>query len=202
MSLVSKALSLDNSCELIVKSVRNSCLNFSIRETPYSLYLTIRKSFSNVPKEHILSQPPVEILKNVSETLLKEKIQELKVKLNEAEDMNHRLRLEHEEVVNDSEECQKKLKNLEAKILSCKKDNSKLESDLEQVGKNWKVLHKQVKEKDKEIHNLKKENKIDSNNLAELKLNFSNVSATVNKDKKKEDKYKLSCAKLSSSWVC
>ena len=31
-----------------VKSVRNSCLNFSIRCIPCSLYLSIRKSFSNV----------------------------------------------------------------------------------------------------------------------------------------------------------
>ena len=188
MSLVSKALSLENSCELIVKSVRNSCLNFSIQETPYSLYLTIRKSFSNVSQEPILIQPPVEIPNNVSEALLKEEIKGLKMKLSESEDMNHRLRFEHEEVVNDSEECHKKLKNLEAKIFSYREDNSKLENDLGQVEKNWKVLNKQAKEKDKEIYNLKKENKIDSDNLAELKLNFLNLSASVNKDKKKEEK--------------
>jgi hypothetical protein len=66
---------------------------------PHSLYLTIRKSFSNVSQKPVRIQPTVEFLNIVSKSLLKEEI-----KLNEATDMNHRLQIEHKEVVSDGEE--------------------------------------------------------------------------------------------------
>jgi hypothetical protein len=39
-------LNIKNSCDHIVNSVRDSLLNYSIQETPFFIYLTIRKSFS------------------------------------------------------------------------------------------------------------------------------------------------------------
>ena len=36
------------SCEHVMESVRSSNLNFSCKETPYSLYITIRKSLTKV----------------------------------------------------------------------------------------------------------------------------------------------------------
>jgi DNA repair exonuclease SbcCD ATPase subunit len=182
MSLISQTLNLENSCDQIVKSVRNSCLNFSIQETPYSLYLTIRKSFTKAPQDSSND------LKNESENIINQEIETLKARLSEAEKRNQRLQSEHEEVVNDSEVCYKKIESLETRVLNDKEEIVKLESDLEDVEKNWKDLMKQVKEKDKEIHDLKKENKIISDSLAELKTNFSNLTATVNREKKKEEK--------------
>ena len=67
-----------------------------------------------------------------------------------------------------------------------KEEIIKLEGDLEDVEKNWKVLMKQVKSK--EIHDLKKEKRIISDSLAEVKTNFSNLTATVNREKKKGEK--------------
>ena len=182
MSLISQTLNLENSCDQIVKSVRNSCLNFSIQETPYSLYLTIRKSFTKAPQDSSND------LKNESENIINQEIETLKARLSEAEKRNQRLQSEHEEVVNDSEVCYKKIESLETRVLNDKEEIVKLESDLEDVEKNWKDLMKQVKEKDKEIHDLKKENKIISDSLAELQTNFSNLTATVNREKKKEEK--------------
>jgi DNA repair exonuclease SbcCD ATPase subunit len=37
-------------CDLILRHVKTSCLNFAIQETPFSVYLTIRKSFSQSPR--------------------------------------------------------------------------------------------------------------------------------------------------------
>ena len=37
--------SAQSSCDFIQHSVRNSGLNFSCQETPYSIFLTVRKSF-------------------------------------------------------------------------------------------------------------------------------------------------------------
>ena len=41
-------LSVKNSCDSILKSVRKSCLNFSMQETPFSIYITVRKSLLKV----------------------------------------------------------------------------------------------------------------------------------------------------------
>ena len=40
------AATVQDSCVKILKSVRNCSLNYSCQETPYSIYLTIRKSWS------------------------------------------------------------------------------------------------------------------------------------------------------------
>ena len=41
MSLASHTLNLENSFDTFLKSVIHSCLNFSTKETPYSLYHTV-----------------------------------------------------------------------------------------------------------------------------------------------------------------
>ena len=40
----------EESCQGIINSIRSSCLNFSFQETPYSIYITVRKSFSKSAK--------------------------------------------------------------------------------------------------------------------------------------------------------
>ena len=65
---------LEESYNLIVNSVRNSNLNYSVQETTYSLYLTVRKSLSkNKISQADQDQLPVD-KKTASETLLKEEI--------------------------------------------------------------------------------------------------------------------------------
>ena len=150
---------LEKSCNMILNSVRNSCLNFSIQETPFSLYLTVRKSLArNKSLQDDESNEQTLDVKNLSETILKEEIKTLKIKLNEAEDFNLKLQHECEEAVNESEKCNKEMKILETKVVNLKDDKIKLEDELEYGEKNWKSLTKQVKEKDKTIHDLKKEN--------------------------------------------
>ena len=36
--------SVQKSCDLVIESVRASSLNYNLQETPYSIYLSIRKS--------------------------------------------------------------------------------------------------------------------------------------------------------------
>ena len=50
------------------------------------------------------------------------------------------------------------------------------------------MLQKEVKEKNKENYDLKKENGFILDDLTKLKSNFATLNATVNKDKKKEEK--------------
>ena len=102
--------------------------------------------------------------------------------------MTKRLKCECEELANYSEEKHKQLKILEAKFPNHKDDKIKFESELESVEKKLKVLHKEVKEKNKENYDLKKENEFILDELTKLKSNFATLSATVNKERRKEAK--------------
>ena len=131
------SLNIENSYDLIVNSVRNSHLNFSMQVTSFSLYLTIRKSFAKFSKEAVQIPTPDKSVNDLSEALLNDEIKTLKLKLSDAEDFSQRFKCERVESVNDNEECHKKIGNLKSKILKYKTEQSKRESDLET---NWKVL--------------------------------------------------------------
>ena len=129
------AKNLEKSCDMILNGVRNSCLNFSIQETLYSLYLTVRKSLAkNKSAQDAESKEHTVNAKNLSETQLKEEIKTLKKKLNEAEESNLRFQHECEEAVNESEECYKKMKMLETKVVNFKDDKMTLQK---KAGKVW-----------------------------------------------------------------
>ena len=49
--------SIDSTCNSLVNHIRASGLNFSCQETPFSLYITIRKSFTRNRKEQLASKP-------------------------------------------------------------------------------------------------------------------------------------------------
>ena len=51
------AFQVNISCDSVLNSVRTSGLNYSCQETPYSLYLTLRKSFTQPRHVHHVPQP-------------------------------------------------------------------------------------------------------------------------------------------------
>ena len=115
----SSVLSVKNSCDLIVNSVRDSFLNFSLQETPFSIYLTIRKSFAR-PKTFPDSDPISTFSHNQKASderkLLEEEIETFRMKLKAAEDSNSSLKIMYEEAVNDCEESYLRIKHLENKV--------------------------------------------------------------------------------------
>jgi peptidoglycan hydrolase CwlO-like protein len=100
-------------------SVRDSSLNFSLKETPYSLYLTIRKTFSKASlsseQNSTLSLPSL-----VSDQTQKE-INTLKQKLEYVQESNERLKSDLTEAVDECEQCHVQIKNLESTIDEMKK---------------------------------------------------------------------------------
>ena len=203
-------LSVNDSCDFVISSVRNSFLNFSIQETPFSLYLTIRKSFSQTSSnsDKIFSRDT-----NVGRE--NSEVETLKIKLKAAEDSNMNLKKDYEEAVNDCEQCYDKINKLESKVEDLmeeinnreadkqeivkvesevlikdkliekfQQEKNNLECDVENAEKNWKALNRTVKAKDKEIYDLKKENETIADNLVNVKEHF----ARANKEKKDEEK--------------
>ena len=96
------APTLKNACDLIVNSVRDSSLHFCFKETPHSIYLTIRKKFLH------------------SEYLSKEKLEDesvsLEMKLKVAEDVNWRLKLQCQEATQDWEKVHERNRALEDEV--------------------------------------------------------------------------------------
>ena len=203
-------LTVQNSCDFVLRSVRDSFLNYSIQETPFSLYLTVRKSFSrSKPDQSNPSAASNQIFSSlVQNKMCKEEdsyLESLKTKLKSLEDSNRILQQDYEKATNDSEESYKKNEQLEARIKSYEKiaaeihkkdkiidrlsqEKKSLESDLEDIEKNWKNLNKSLKSKDKEMHDIQKENVIVAENLVKVKTDLNNLTIKVNKEKKDEEK--------------
>ena len=75
------AASIQDSCTKILNGVRNCSLNYSCQETPYSIYLTIRKSWSKHHQVEDLRDKPCESVQNVSDKLLETKVSDENVSL-------------------------------------------------------------------------------------------------------------------------
>ena len=195
---------VQTSCDLVINSVRASLLNFSIHETPYSLYLTIRKSLSKSPNQ-IFAQPQ----QHVEPDVQVRDLESLQSRLKLVENANLSLKENYEEAVNECEACHKQIKDLESKVKDLEQvvasteervgadlrkkdknvelllhDKQNLERELETAEKNWKTSNKNVKIKDKEIYDLKKEKDKVTENLAQVKLEYTNLKAKVNKEEK------------------
>ena len=145
------ATSVQNSCDVILNSVRASFLNYSCSETPYSLYLTIRKSWvktSSVSDNHQFG------------TRLEE-LDSLKLKLKSLEDSNESLKIKYDESVNDCEEANIKVNQLETKLSKFENiANSRVESKgliIEQMKKERAEL--QTRGCWKELQNSEKKHK-------------------------------------------
>ena len=63
--------SVQKSSDFILSSVRQSSLNYTLQETPFSLYITVRKSFSKLKSDIESLDEPEENEKNNLEVKLK-----------------------------------------------------------------------------------------------------------------------------------
>ena len=140
------------------------------RQTPYSLYLTIRKSWvknkssSFVSDNHQISasQEELDSLKFQLKSL--EDCEEANIKVIQLETKLSKL----ENTVNAKDTVESKGLIVE----QMKKERTELETQLEAVEKNFKTQNKTLKDKDKEIHDLKKEVIQINDNLKHILKNF------------------------------
>ena len=151
-------MEIEYSLNQILKSLRQSNLHFSAQETPYSLYLTIRKKEIELQKQINLPVSSRDENHEIENKSLKEKCDNLE---NFIEALKKDLECEideHEAVVRERNELIKK-------ALENAKGASESEIEIRALkveGESYKdglnVVKKQLKEKDKMIHDLKKDN--------------------------------------------
>ena len=205
-----EAMNIEQSCQEIIKCVSKSHLNYAVNLTPYSLYLTIRKSFSKnkiQPKSHPVPYVGGKGCDHPDQLELQ--IEQLKIDLKKAEAKNHSLKFELEEALEDSENTYKENKFLRERIseyedktdatsnqakinsdalIKLKKENSELLELVKDGEKESKGLKKSLSEKDKKLYNLEKEIKEDAEKSRDLKSKFDELTNKVNQDKKQQER--------------
>ena len=174
-------LTPSDSCDKILNEVRASNLHFLVQESPFSIYLTIRKKFTkNITQSSRTTEP--------TDLNIYSELENKKVELDEARDI---IKILEDKVQHAEEECIKEANKFkgkreemadEIKILKNNIKNSHAEESLHQ--NSLKEVRKTLKTKEKEIYNL--EGRLDNSLETIKKLKENNVS--MKKDLQKANK--------------
>ena len=128
-------ISADFSCGQILFTLKQSKLNYVVRETPFSAHITIRKKFikkNSDTTENYVDEQKVEGEASKVENNLEKENEDLKLKLGKAERISALHQFANEE--------------LEVKNESLKKDITSLEVSLEEAYLESRKLRKEVTE--------------------------------------------------------
>ena len=149
-SVTTMAATIHESCAKIMKTIRCSSLNFSCQETPYSIYVTIRKSWSKVEQDpgHIHNSTESTQQMHVDSDRA---CREATTKIN---DNKFKVETAVAEVTRSLKETEKLVSKKDDEIRALKNSIKTSTSDNERLRGEVKNLQKVLKEKDKEIYNL------------------------------------------------
>ena len=164
----------------IINCVRSSNLNFATQETPYSLYLTIRKSKvkKNNQQSSILMSDNQEVEGLVKEnSSLKENFQNLKRNLDASEDNTKML--------------EEKLASAEAKVLKAYKENLKKDDEMKTLKNVIRNNNDVISNLECEKRELKKDMKKKVHDLEKSNLAHLNSIETLKQEVKKQKDEKL-----------
>ena len=103
-----------NSCDKVLTSVRDSSLNFSLQETPFSIYITIRKSFLRCRSDSLDKKPSK--YKEEQTSGKSQELEDLITKLKSEEKINLALKNNYEEAIEDSAKCYQRIQDLENQV--------------------------------------------------------------------------------------
>jgi exonuclease VII small subunit len=128
MSPQESNLTTEESCQVIINSVRSSCLNFSFQETPYSMYITVRKSFlqffKSEPKvsPEVLFSPTIRVVPEHHQDSLQAKVTKLETAHQILRQNFEDSDLELEAATNDNKNLEEKIETLHTKLSEAEKD--------------------------------------------------------------------------------
>ena len=168
----------ETSTTLILQAIRSSGLNFCCQETPYSVHLTLRKSFTKSWSSQTKPESGVKVEREPSaemESLRKEK--------NQFRDAFERVRQDLVDTLEDCEEKSKVIKNLQEinikqeqtiKLVESKNTNLKKISDEKHLAKIDEI--KLLKRENSELRDNIKEKNNENKSLVKEKKDFEDQS--------------------------
>ena len=189
------AASIQDSCTKILNGVRNCSLNYSCQETPYSIYLTIRKSWSKHHQVEDLRDKPCEAVQNVSDKLLETKVSDenvslktelarVKVKLEESKDIISELekRVDKAEAEvfqhhSEAKQWKERVAKNEDEVKALKNSIKNHHTEISDAGTQITSLKKTLKTKEKEIHSLENYKNNHQESIKTLKSDISDLKS-------------------------
>ena len=182
-------MDVEHSLNHILHSLRQSNLNFSAQETPYSLYLTVRKKKIDFQKQRDFRSSKSENY-HEQNLYLKEKCGSLEKAL---EALKNDLESEisnNEDVIRERDELVKKVLKNDNRVNELELELKALKVESDSFGSSAKTLKKQLKEKDKIIHDLKEDNQKISDNNVTAKYEIKELNNTIKTHEKEIRKIK------------
>ena len=173
---------IQNSCQAIVNTVRVSGLNFSLQETPFSFYITVRKSALKPPKPHI-----PDFQQSACDLELIPQIEQLKSRCLFLENANRHLKSDYEDAVHEVEaktkevfELQRDLQNLHEQQQESIANKVKTSSDQKRA---LEIKHERVCAENKNLKNEIENTKKD--------LNSTKIALKSSRKETKDTSYKF-----------
>ena len=138
-------ISAENSFGQVLICLRMSKLNFILKETPYSAYVTIRKKFVKAIEGDSIDIENISIerenIRNVNAEKLQQKMNDLSSKYGWLEYQKEEIEVKNEVLEKEKVDSDDKIEELYARIRELLKSNEKLSSDVTE----WKLEIREAK---------------------------------------------------------
>ena len=178
-----------NKCEWVLKELKSSNLNFVLQETPFSAYLTIRKSF--VKNLNSATSIIGQTFNESAETLHR------KIEALEAE--NSCLKSDLLKYKTDLKKSDHVIFKLEENIENTKLETQKQAEVTKKVEKQKRTLEIILDEKEKEIFKLTTVAKNLNFDNSKIRDNLNNISRSLKLSEKEASKAKIRCENFEST---
>ena len=173
-------MDIETNLNQILQVLRNSGLHFSSQETPYSLYITIRKKF----KQN--REAPAHCVPILSSNHGDKECKLFENSLERAKSEFNQEISEHEKTVKEKVEIGRQLASQEKLNETLRQESEVLRADIGALESDLKALKRINKIKEKELHDINKENKTLRENSEASNRDLKIVTAQVKKYEKEE----------------
>ena len=180
------AASIHETCENILTNIRGCELNYYCQETPYSIYLTIRKSWSrhHNPVKHLTEQKQSLEIGSLGTDCenMRAELESLKATKSETiNSLNDELKTLTEEKKRTQRETEEIILKKDDEINALKNSSRAQTLDTEKLVTELNSLKKLLKGKDKEIHDLQKYKTNHQETLKSIKSETKELKSEKNK---------------------
>ena len=191
----SKSVSPEESCDTVLTAIRHSKLHFMIQESPFSLYVTIRKKFSNQSSGSSISQKSESLrekkvfddnaseetnaLLKIKETELSRALETIRILKANLENSEASLVTESNRFSSCKQEFKDEIKLLKDSIKRSKGEESRKSNELSEINKIVKAKEKENYNLNKRIDNFLETTRKLRENIGELKKHKTGADKNV-----------------------
>ena len=192
---MSAKISLQNTCNSILNNIRNSCLNYAVQETPFSIYITLRKT--EVKFKQNTSNFHSDCVQLKSEKASVDEVTKIEKAYNELKD-------DFVDALKELETKNEHIKRLEDTVENYDEKLSKfpfLEEQFQEINAENKKLEQQIVASHKELENAKNR-LIDTKKISDETLETNkNLLEEIKCLKAHNDRLETSTKRLNSQMI-